>query len=102
MANQSRFIRPSRQIEQNARPVHAVMKRSRLGRTGYKVTHVSLGTYRFTGDFGIPRSKAVDLLGRRKLDVTPLLSHGSDFFDLVRGFEAALAPDTLKVVVDYP
>lgn len=56
------------------------------------------GSFRFARMF----AKAVDLLGRRKLDVTPLLSHGSDFFDLVRGFEAALAPDTLKVVVDYP
>lgn len=82
MASQSLFIRPSRQIEQNARSVHAVIKRSRLGRTGYKVSHISLGTYRCTGDFGIPRSKALDLLERavtlgiNYMDTAPLYGAG--------------------------
>ena len=36
----------------------------RLGRTGYQVTCLGLGTYRFTIDFGIPREQSLSLLHR--------------------------------------
>lgn len=40
------------------------MEKSTLGRTGYQVTRVALGTYRFTVDFGIAQTQALALLDR--------------------------------------
>ena len=40
------------------------MEKRILGRTGYEVTRVALGTYRFTSEFGVPRADALALLER--------------------------------------
>ena len=40
------------------------MEKATLGRTGYQVTRVALGTYRFTVDFGIARTQSLALLDR--------------------------------------
>ena len=40
------------------------MEKRTLGRTGYEVTRVALGTYRFTSEFGVPRADALALLER--------------------------------------
>ena len=55
------------------------------------------GSFRFAHVF----PQALDLLARRQLDVTPLISQCVPFPDLVAGFDAALQPQTVKVVVDY-
>ncbi len=55
------------------------------------------GSFRFAHVF----PQALDLLARRQLDVTPLISQRVSFLDLVAGFDAALQPQTVKVVVDY-
>ena len=55
------------------------------------------GSFRFAHIF----PQALDLLARQQLDVTPLISQCVPFPDLVAGFDAALQPQTVKVVVDY-
>ena len=40
------------------------MEKRILGRTGYEVTRIALGTYRFTSEFGVPRADALALLER--------------------------------------
>ena len=42
----------------------APMPKQPLGRTGFDVTRLALGTYRFTIEFGIPRADALALLER--------------------------------------
>ena len=55
------------------------------------------GSFRFAHVFG----KALDLLARQKIDVTPLISKSVGFANLQAGFDAALQPETIKVVIDY-
>ena len=55
------------------------------------------GSFRFAHVF----ADALDLLARRQLDIAPLISSRFDFADLLAGFEAALQPETIKVVIDY-
>ena len=55
------------------------------------------GSFRFAHVF----AAALDLLARRQLDITPLISARFDFADLLAGFDAALQPQTIKVVIDY-
>ena len=50
---------------------------------------------------GVEKVVALDLLARRQLDITPLISARFDFADLLVGFDAALQPQTIKVVIDY-
>ncbi len=55
------------------------------------------GSFRFAHSF----DKALDLLARQKIDVTPLISQSIGFANLQDGFEAALQPETIKVIIDY-
>ena len=55
------------------------------------------GSFRFAHVF----ATALDLLARRQLDLIPLISARFDFADLLAGFDAALQPHTIKVVIDY-
>ena len=55
------------------------------------------GSFRFAHVF----DKALDLLARQKIDVTPLMSKFVCFANLQAGFDAALQPETIKVVIDY-
>lgn len=55
------------------------------------------GSFRFAHVF----PQALDLLARQQLDVAPLISQCVAFPDLIAGFDAALQPQTIKVVVDY-
>jgi L-idonate 5-dehydrogenase len=55
------------------------------------------GSFRFTHVF----DKALDLLARQKIDVTSLISQSVGFANLQAGFDAALQPETIKVVIDY-
>ena len=55
------------------------------------------GSFRFAHVF----AKALDLLARRQVDIAPLISATVDFPDLIAGFDAALQPQTIKVVIDY-
>ena len=58
------------------------MEQRTLGRTGYKVTRVALGTYRFTVDFGIARAQSLALLDRAMtlginyMDTAPVYGSG--------------------------
>ncbi len=55
------------------------------------------GSFRFAHVFG----RALDLLARRQLDLAPLISACVDFPDLIAGFDIALQPQSIKVVIDY-
>ena len=68
-------------------PVNLVMQKELTVRGSFRFAHV------------FPQS--LDLLARRQLDVAPLISQCVPFPDLVAGFDAALQPQTVKVVVDY-
>ena len=54
------------------------------------------GSFRFAQVF----DKATHLLASHKLDVQPLISERVDLVDLTRGFESALSPNSIKVVVN--
>ncbi|NKB70390.1 MAG: alcohol dehydrogenase catalytic domain-containing protein [Candidatus Latescibacteria bacterium] len=56
------------------------------------------GSFRFAHVF----AQAVGLLAQQRLDVRPLITQTVAFADLVTGFEAALTPKNIKVVIDYP
>ena len=56
------------------------------------------GSFRFAHVF----DKAVNLLAQGRIDVRPLITQTFAFADLVAGFEAALTPQNIKVVIDYP
>ncbi len=68
-------------------PVNLVMQKELTVRGSFRFAHVF--------------SQALDLLARQQLDVVPLVSQCVAFPDLVAGFDAALQPQTVKVVVDY-
>jgi L-idonate 5-dehydrogenase len=55
------------------------------------------GSFRFAHIF----AKALDLLATKKLDLQPIVTGTFDFADLVPGLEAALGPDSIKVVINY-
>jgi len=55
------------------------------------------GSFRFAHSF----DTALDLLARQKIDVTPLISQSIGFANLQDGFDAALQPETIKVIIDY-
>ena len=56
------------------------------------------GSFRFAHAF----ADAVELAAGGELDLQPLISHRYSFDRLVEGLEAALEPDSMKVVIDYP
>ena len=68
-------------------PVNLVMQKELTVRGSFRFAHVF--------------AAALDLLARRQLNIAPLISGCYDFPDLVAGFEAALQPQTIKVVIDY-
>lgn len=68
-------------------PVNLVMQKELTVRGSFRFAHVF--------------PQALDLLARRQLDLAPLISQRVAFPDLVVGFDAALQPQTIKVVVDY-
>ena len=68
-------------------PVNLVMQKELTVRGSFRFAHVF--------------PQALDLLARRQLDLVPLISQCVAFPDLVAGFDAALQPQTVKVVVDY-
>jgi len=68
-------------------PVNLVMQKELTVRGSFRFAHVF--------------AQALDLLARRQLNIAPLISARFDFPDLVAGFDAALAPQTIKVVIDY-
>ena len=68
-------------------PVNLVMQKELTVRGSFRFAHVF--------------PQALDLLARQQLDVAPLISQCVAFPDLVTGFDAALQPQTVKVVVDY-
>ena len=55
------------------------------------------GSFRFAHIF----PKALDLLANKKLNLQPLVTGAFAFADLVPGLEAALGPDSIKVVINY-
>jgi L-idonate 5-dehydrogenase len=55
------------------------------------------GSFRFAHSF----DKALDLLARQKIDVAPLISQSIGFANLQDGFDAAIQPETIKVIIDY-
>ena len=55
------------------------------------------GSFRFAHIF----AKALDLWATQKLDLQPIVTGTFDFADLVPGLEAALGPDSIKVVINY-
>ena len=55
------------------------------------------GSFRFAHCF----DKALGLLARQQIDVTPLISQSIGFANLQDGFNAALQPETIKVIIDY-
>jgi L-idonate 5-dehydrogenase len=68
-------------------PVNLVMQKELTVRGSFRFAHVF--------------DRALDLLARQQLDIAPLISQCFDFADLVAGFDAALQPRTIKVVIDY-
>lgn len=62
--------------------MHETIEKVSLGRTGYDVTRIALGTYRFTNEFGVPRSDALALLnsaislGINYMDTAPSYGNG--------------------------
>ena len=68
-------------------PVNLVMQKELTVRGSFRFAHVF--------------AQALDLLARQKLDINPLISQCVNFPDLIAGFDAALQPQTIKVVIDY-
>lgn len=50
------------------------LPRRRLGRTGFQVSEIGLGTYQITGDFNVPRTEALSLLDH-------VITSGVNYFD---------------------
>ena len=55
------------------------------------------GSFRFAHIF----DKALDLLANKKLDLQPIVTGTFNFPDLIQGMEAALGPESIKVVINY-
>ena len=68
-------------------PVNLVMQKELTVRGSFRFAHVF--------------PQALNLLARQQLNVGALISQCVAFPDLVAGFDAALQPQTIKVVVDY-
>lgn len=71
------------------------LKKRRLGRTGLMVTELGLGGFQFTGEFGVPRSTAMDIMdlafsnGINFVDSAPMYGFGEGEELVGRGTERA-------------
>ena len=68
-------------------PVNLVMAKELTLRGSFRFAHVC--------------AQGLDLLMRRCIDLSPLITHRFAFDDLVAGMETASSPDSIKVVIDY-
>lgn len=69
------------------------LKKRRLGRTGLMVTELGLGGFQFTGEFGVPRSVAMEIMdlafqsGINFVDTAPMYGFGESEELVGRGTE---------------